>query len=140
MNLDNLDFNKIQEDFELPSLTKEPITQLQLIRYAGASGDFNPIHTIPEYAKQAGLDGTITHGMLVMGILAQMITNFCGIKNVKKYSVSFKAMTKPGDALTAKGVVKKKYEKDGERLMDCKVWVEDSKGEVKIDGKVTIKF
>lgn len=136
----NLDFNSIQEGFELPSLTKDPITQIQLVRYAGASGDFNPIHTVPEYAKQAGLDGTIAHGMLIMGILGQMITNFCGVKNVKKYSVSFKAMTKPGDILTAKGIVKKKYESDGEKLIDCKVWVEDSKGEVKVDGKVTIKF
>ena len=52
----------ISEGFELPIIKKDPITQLQLIRYAGASGDFNQIHTVPEYAKKAGLDGAIAHG------------------------------------------------------------------------------
>ena len=72
--MEQLNYDNIAEGFELPSLTKEPITQVQLIKYAGASGDFNQIHTVPEYAKKAGLDGTITHGMLIMGILGQMIS------------------------------------------------------------------
>ncbi|MCG8570452.1 MAG: dehydratase [Spirochaetes bacterium] len=138
--MEKLDYNNIEAGFELPSLTKEPITQVQLIRYAGASGDFNPIHTVPEFAKQAGLDGCIAHGMLIMGILGQMITNFADIKAVKKYGVSFKSMTKPGDVLTAKGIVKKKYENDEGRFIDCKVYIEDEKNDVKVDGKVTIQL
>lgn len=134
------DFNTIQEGFELPELKKDKITQLQLIKYAGASGDFNPIHTIPEYAKEAGLDGTIVHGMLIMGILGQMISNWAGIKNVKKYSVNFKAITKPGDVLTAKGVVKRKYETEDGKFVDCKLSVEDQNNDVKITGKATISF
>src|SRR5512138_935140 len=95
-------YEEIQEGYELPSLTKEPITQLQLIRYAGASGDFNQIHTVPDYAKEAGLDGTIAHGMLIMGMLGQMVSNWAGgPMNVKKFEVSFKAITKPGDVVTA---------------------------------------
>ena len=133
-------FEQIEEGYEIPSLTKEPITQIQLVRYAGASGDFNPIHTVSDSAKEAGLDGTIAHGMLIMGILGQMITNWAGIKNVKSYSVTFKAMTKPGDILTSKGIVKKKYENENGRFADCKIFIEDSKGEVKIDGKLTVKF
>jgi acyl dehydratase len=135
------DFNSIQEGTELPSLTKEPITQLQLIRYAGASGDFNQIHTVPDYAKEAGLDGTIAHGMLIMGILGQMLSDWAGgPMNVKKYEVSFKAITKPGDVLTAKGIVKKKYENENGKFVDLKLHVEDQKGEVKIGGKAVIKF
>ncbi|HBD94676.1 MAG: hypothetical protein A2015_04930 [Spirochaetes bacterium GWF1_31_7] len=135
-----IEWDKIEENYELPSLTKEPVTQLQLIKYAGASGDFNQIHTIPEFAKEAGLDGTIAHGMLSMGILGQMISSFAGIKPIRKYSVTFKSMAKPGDILTAKGIVKKKYEKDGAKLIDCKVHIEDQNGDVKVDGKVTIAF
>lgn len=133
-------FEEIYEGFELPSLTKEPITKVQLVRYAGASGDFNQIHTVEEYAKEAGLDGVIAHGMLVMGILGQMITNWAGVKNVTKYSVNFKAITKPGDILTAKGSVTRKYETEEGKFVDCKLQVEDQKGEVKVSGKCTVKF
>lgn len=133
-------WDQIEENYELPAITKEPITQLQLIKYAGASGDFNPIHTIPEYAREAGLDGTIAHGMLSMGILGQMVSAFAGIKPVKKFGVSFKSIAKPGDTLTAKGIVKRKYEKDGHKFIDCKIHIEDQNGDVKVDGKATIEF
>ena len=135
-----LDYNKINEGDELPFLTKDPTTQLQLIRYAGASGDFNPIHTIPEYAKEAGLNGTIVHGMLVMGILGQMLSSWAGIKAVKEFSVGFKAITNIGDILTAKGIVKRKYEDENGKFISCKVHVEDQNGEVKVSGKTVIKF
>ncbi len=133
-------FEEITEGYQLPVQTNEPISRVQLVKYAGASGDFNPIHTIPEYAKEAGLHDTIAHGMLIMGILGKMITGFAGIKNVAKYNVQFKAMSNIGDILTSKGEVKKKYENEDGRFVDCKVLVEDQKGEVKLEGKVTIKF
>jgi acyl dehydratase len=135
----SIHFDSINEGDALPSLTFPEITQLQLVRYAGASGDFNPIHTIPAAAKEAGLDGTIAHGMLIMGMLGQMISDWAGVKNVVKYGVSFKAITRPGDVLCAKGSVKRKYEKDGEKLLDCAVYIEDAKGEIKVEGKVTVK-
>jgi acyl dehydratase len=135
-----LDYNTISEGDALPTLQKKPITQTQLVRYSGASGDFNPIHTVPDYAKEAGLDGTIAHGMLVMGMLGQLVTDWAGVKAVKKYGVSFKGMTKPGDTLTAGGFVKKKYENEGEKLIDCNIKIEDQSGDLKVEGKVTIIF
>ena len=136
----NKKFDDIQDGLELSSLTKEPVTQIQLIKYAGASGDFNQIHTVPEYAKEAGLPGTITHGMLIAGILGQMVTNNFGVKQVKNFSVNFKSISKPTDILTAKGAVKKKYENEQGKFVDCKVFVEDQNKEVKLEGKITIKF
>jgi len=136
----DLKYDSISEGDRIPSVTKEPITQTQLVRYSGASGDFNPIHTVPEYAIQAGLKGTIAHGMLIMGILGQMISRWVGVRAVKKYGVSFKGMTKPGDILTASGEVKKKYEKEGENLIDCTVKIEDQAGDLKVEGKVTISI
>lgn len=130
----------ITENMEMPSITKEPITQVQLIRYAGASGDFNQIHTVPDYAKEAGLDGTIAHGMLVMGMMGQMISSFAGVKNVKRYAASFKNITKPGTVLICKGLVKRKIENGSEKTAECKVWVEDSAGDVKLEGKVSLSF
>jgi len=134
------DFDKIEEGFEIPSIEKDEITQVQLVRYAGASGDFNQIHTVPDFAKEAGLDGTIAHGMLIMGILGQMISSWAGVKAVAKYSVNFKSITKPGDKLTAKGIVKRKYENEKGKFIDCKVHVEDAAGDVKVAGKASIKI
>lgn len=134
------DFENITEGYEIPSLNVSPITQTQLVRYAGASGDFNPIHTVPEKAKEAGLDGTIAHGMLIMGIMAKMITDWAGVKNVMEYSANFKGMTKPGDTLKVTAIVKRKYQDEHGRYLSCKSQVEDDKGEVKISGKFTIKY
>jgi acyl dehydratase len=131
-------FDSISEGDALPSLTKPEITQLQLIKYAGASGDFNPIHTIPDKAREAGLEGTIVHGMLIMGILGQMVSGWAGVVNVVKFGVSFKAITRPGDILSAKGTVKRKYEENGRKFLDCALYVEDANGEIKIEGKATV--
>lgn len=136
----NIDYDSLAEGDAVPALRKEPITQIQLVRYAGASGDFNPIHTVPEYAKEAGLDGTIAHGMLVMGMLGQMISNWVGVKPVVKYGVSFKAMTKPGDALTATGEIARKYVVEDENMVDLNVRIADEHGEVKVEGKATLRF
>jgi acyl dehydratase len=134
-----LKYDKIKEGDELPSLQKPPIEQVQLVRYAGASGDFNQIHTVDAYAKEAGLGGTIAHGMLIMGILGQMVSGFAGVKNVIRFGVGFKAMTRPGDVLTAGGTVKKKFEDNGKKFIECKLYVKDQKDEVKIDGKAVIE-
>lgn len=135
LNIDNLNVGD-----NIPSITFDPITQVQLIKYAGASGDFNPIHTVPSYAKEAGLDGTIAHGMLIMGMLGKMVSDWVGVKDMVKYGVSFKNKTLPGDILTAKGEIKKITEKDGYHLIDCKVFIEDENSDVKVDGKITVKI
>lgn len=136
----HLRYEDFQEGSELSSLTKEAITQLQLIKYAGASGDFNQIHTVPDYAKEAGLPGTITHGMLIAGILAQMVSSTFGVKQVKNFGVNFKSISKPSDILTVRGVVKKKYENENGQFIDCKVYVEDQNKDIKVEGKITVKF
>jgi acyl dehydratase len=133
-------FADIKEGDAIPSIKKDPITQVQLIRYAGAAGDFNPIHTVPSYAKEAGLPGTIAHGMLIMGILGQSISAWAGVGPVAKFNVSFKGMTLPGDVLSTYGEVIKKTEKDDGNYVEAKVSVKDEKGDVKVEGKVSLKF
>lgn len=136
----SLDISKLNVGDIIPEMTFDELTQVQLIKYAGAAGDFNPIHTVPSYAKEAGLDGTIAHGMLIMGMLGKLISDWSGIKNVVKYGVSFKSKTVPGDILTAKGEIKKITQNDGHTLINCKVFIEDALGDIKIDGKLTIKI
>jgi len=116
-------FSSVEVGDEVPTLTKGPVEQIQIVRYAGASGDFNPIHTIPAVAQEAGLDGTISHGMLVMAFAGQMLTDWLGPNALRNFKVRFKGMTIPGDVLTCTGSVTAKEERDGENVIEGKVSV-----------------
>lgn len=90
---------------ELPSICKEPITRSQLVKYAGASGDFNPIHTVVPVAKQAGFDDVIAHGMLVMGFAGQALAEWFPRKDLRSFTVRFTRKTVPGERLTVFGTL-----------------------------------
>lgn len=128
-------FDSIQVGDELPSLTKPPITEVQLVRYSGASGDFNPIHTVHQAGVEAGNNGVIAHGMLIMGFAAQMITNWVRPEQVRKFGVRFTGISRPGDAITVRGKVVEKFEADGERRVRCEVEAVDQTGHRKLKGE-----
>ncbi|MFZ3591445.1 MaoC/PaaZ C-terminal domain-containing protein [Bacillus sp. DJP31] len=90
----------------LNDINLSPVTRIDLIKYAGASGDYNPIHTIDEEAKRAGLPGIIAHGMWTMGNLAKLFTPFYEEGFVQDYSIRFKGMVFLNDMITLKAVLK----------------------------------
>jgi len=89
-------FEDVEVGHELPALVKGPIQQIQLTRYAGASGDFNPIHQDDAFAKAAGMGGVFAHGMLSMGFVAQSVTDWVGVGTVKKIAVRFAGLVRLG--------------------------------------------
>src|SRR5688572_25099903 len=113
---------------ELPPLVKGPIAQIQLTRYAGASGDFNPIHQDPEFARAAGMGGVFAHGMLSMGFVAQAVTDWAGAGSVRKIGVRFAALVRLNDTVTCRGRVLAATQKDGLNLVELELWAENSKG------------
>lgn len=121
---------------ELTPLVKEPVSRVQLVRYAGASGDFNPIHWDPERGAEMGLGGVIAHGMLSMGFLGQYAASIGGAENVHRLKVRFGAMVRPGDVLTCKGVVR---EVDGTRAT-LDVWAENQDGEKVTTGEAEVEI
>ena len=103
-----------------------PLDRASLVRYAGASGDFNPIHWNDEVARAVGLPGVIAHGMYSMGVAARMVTGWAGDPAaIKRLRVRFSTMIEPGQTLTAKGEV---AEVDGNRVL-VRFHAEDEKGE-----------
>jgi acyl dehydratase len=87
---------------------REPIERLDLIRYAGASGDFNVIHWSDEAATAVGLPGVIAHGMYSMGIAARLVAGWAGDPAaLRRLRVRFAAMIRPGQTLTVRGEVAK---------------------------------
>jgi acyl dehydratase len=132
---DYIDFRKLNLGDSLPSLTKEPITKVQLVRYAGASGDFNPLHTDDSVAQKAGLKGVIAQGLLIMGFIGQAISRWVRPKELKRFKVRFAGMTYPGDVITVKAEVKEKTETDDGLRIICNTIAEDQNGEVKVSGE-----
>jgi acyl dehydratase len=122
----------------LPDLVKGPIQQIQLTRYAGASGDFNPIHQDDEFAKAAGMGGVFGHGMLTMGFVAQSVTDWAGAGSVRKIGVRFQGLVRLKDMITCKGRVLAKSSKDGTHLVELELWAENQKGEKVVTGKATV--
>lgn len=87
---------------EMLETTLEPVSRMDLIKYSGSSGDFNPIHTIDEEAKKAGLPGIIAHGMWTMGNLSKLFTPYYEEGFIKDYRIRFSGMVFLDDVLTLK--------------------------------------
>jgi acyl dehydratase len=94
----------------LEEVTLEPVSRLDLIKYAGASGDYNPIHTIDEEARKAGLPGIIAHGMWTMGNLAKLFSSHYEEGFIQDYSIRFKGMVFLNDIITLKATLNEKVE------------------------------
>jgi acyl dehydratase len=119
---------------DIPALTTAPVTHLQLVRYAGASGDFNPLHTDPKIGEMIGTGGIIAHGMLIMGFVGQMLSDYVGPQALRKFGVRFKGMTRLDDVITCSGKITEKDEADGETLIAGTLQAADQNGDVKVSG------
>lgn len=133
-------FAEIHIGDPIPTLTKPPITEIQLVRYSGASGDFNPIHTVHQAGVDAGNGGVIAHGMVIMGFCAEAITNWVRPEQVRKFGVRFTGISRPGDVITVSGKVAEKWEEAGEKLVRCELEAADQTGHRKVRGEVTVAF
>jgi acyl dehydratase len=127
-------YEDVQVGDAIPKLVKSPVSHLQLVRYAGASGDFNPLHTDPKIGELVGTGGIIAHGMLIMGFVGQLLSDYVGPRALRKFDVRFKGMTRLDDVITCTGTITEKYEADGEARIAGKVQAADQNGEVKVTG------
>lgn len=113
------------------------LTRTDLVQYAGASGDFNPMHTDEVSAKEAGLPGVFGHGMFTAGLLATALTDYVGIGNLRRYKMRFTKQTWPGETLTTSVTVTAAREEAGEHLVDLDCQVTNADGEVKLAAEAT---
>ena len=84
----------------------ENLSRTQIVQYAGASGDYNPLHTDEIFTtKVAGYPTVFAHGMLTMGMTGRMLTNYVGDGRLTKYGVRFTNQVWPGDTLNSTATV-----------------------------------
>jgi acyl dehydratase len=119
-------FEDIQVGDSVPELVRGPVTHIGLVRYSGACGDFNPIHTVPDVARLVGLEGIIAHGMLIMAYAGQLLTNWAGPSALRRFKVRFSGMTVPGESVRCEAKITK--------LID-----DDPSGEALVEGRLTVK-
>ena len=92
------------------------LKRTQIVMYAGASGDFDPLHTDEPFSTQvAGNPTVMSHGMLVMGLASQVLTDWFGLPNVRRYRARFQSPTWPGDTISVTAKVESVEEVEGER-------------------------
>ena len=107
---------ELKEGATLPDLKVTPDRYLT-VRYAGASGDFNPIHIDEEFAKQVGLPGRILHGLYTMAQVARAQTEAAGgPEKLKRLAVQFRGMGLPEQEITVSGTVREV--RDGVAVVD----------------------
>ncbi len=132
--MSRLAFDVVNEGDTAPTVSHE-LTRTDLVMYAGASGDFNPMHTDEIAAQAAGLPSVFGHGMLSMGILGRAITDYTGVGNLKTYKVRFTKQTWPGEVLSSTVTVTGKRVEGDQKLVDLEVSLANADGEVKVAGE-----
>ena len=131
-------FNDIKVGDAIPPLVKPPLDRVRIAMFAGASGDFNPIHIDDQAAHANNLPGVIAHGMLSMAFLGQLLTGWAPRRALRGFSTRFTAMAFPGDIITCRGVVKAKFEENGEKLVELELSAVNQRGEQTLAGQARI--
>ena len=119
----------------------DDLTRTQIVQYAGASGDYNPLHTDEVFATQvAGYPTVFAHGMLSMAMTGHMLTDYVGDGRLTRFGVRFVNQVWPGDTLTATATVEAVREEDGEHLVDLAVSTRNQDGAEVVSGYATARI
>ena len=118
--------------------TFPPVTRERIAAYAEASGDSNPLHLDSAFASAAGFPDVFAQGMLVMGLLAQAVTDAVPPGSLRALSTRFVAVTQAGAAIACEGVVTDLFETDGERRARLSLTAKDEAGDLKLAGEAVV--
>jgi len=131
-------FEAVKVGDELPPLVKPPVDRTQIARYAGASGDFNPLHVDEILARNAGFPSAPVPAMISMGFLGELVVDWVRGARLRKFQARFVKIVWPGDVITCRGrVIDRRFEGDGVYCIDIELWSENQRGELVVKGLVT---
>jgi acyl dehydratase len=132
-------FEDVQVGDTAPVLSHK-LTRADLVEYAGASVDFNPMHTDEVAAKESGMPSVFGHGMFSAGLLATALTDWAGIGRLVRYRVRFVKQAWPGEEFETSIVVAAKRTDGDRNLVDVECSLANSAGEVKVSGEATVEL
>ncbi len=122
----------------LPEIVLPAVDRALLCRFAGASGDLNPIHIDIDFARRAGMPDVFAHGMLGMAWLGRLLTEWRPQSSLRSFSVRFMALTHLGNQPVLRGQVVELLEEDGRPLARVAVEMLDQHGQLKIQGEALV--
>lgn len=128
---------EIEVGEEREAIVVEKLTRTQIAQYAGASGDFNPIHHDEPFAQAAGYPSVFAHGMLTMGLTGRLLTDWLGDGVLRSFGVRFVRQVWPGDTLLARGRVVAVEGPPSGCLATIEVATRNQKGEEVVAGTAT---
>ena len=135
-----LDANELEVGQTFSMVIVDDLTRTRLVQYAGAFGDYNPLHTDDLFTKEvAGYPGVFAHGMLTMGMTGRLLTDTVGDAMLTYYGVRFVNQVWPGDTLTATMTVTAVRNEDGQNLADFDVATVNQNGVTVLTGSATAK-
>lgn len=123
-----------------PEVVFRDLSVPDFVKYAGASGDFNPVHYHESYAKEAGHPDVFAQGMFTAGIAARMVSDWLGLANIKTYRVRATSRIWPGDTITASGQIVDKEEKEETVVIEIEFSVTNQDDEDVMTGGATAKL
>ena len=127
-------FDSVKVGDEIPAFVVEHVTRPDFVRYAGASGDFVPLHYDQTFVEAAGIPTVFAQGMYTAGLLSKALTDYAGIGQVRRFKVRFATRVWPGDTVTCRGKVTNKADRNGEKIIEGELEVVNQKGEPAIKG------
>ena len=130
-------FEDVQAGDVAPEV-RHVLTRTDLVRYAGASGDLNPMHHDDEQARASGLPSVFGHGMFSMGLLARCVTDWSGVGSMRSFKVRFTKQTWPGEELVSTVTVTGKRVEGDDHLVDLEVSLANAEGQVKVAGDAVV--
>ena len=135
-----LNYQELIEGSELPEAKSAPISRVQLVDYASASGDYNLLHYDESFAKKTGLKGCIVHGMLQAGMACSYILNWAKGAALKNFKIRYSAPANENDVLTFKGNITKKYVENSEHLVEINFLSENQEKIITTKGSAVLEF
>jgi acyl dehydratase len=119
----------------------ENLTRTQIVQYAGASGDYNPLHSDEVFAtKVAGYPSVFAHGMLTMGLTGRMLTDYVGDGRLVRFGGRFRAQVWPGDDLTARAEITELTGSDGDAVVELVITTVNQDGAEVFTGTATARI
>lgn len=135
---EQLYFEDVQEGQAIPTLTQHCDSQ-RLVMWAAASGDFYQIHYDKDFAQRTGLPDRIVHGALKHALLGRMLHEWIGYGGrIKRLTCQYRGMDMVDQDVICKGTVTRKYQQDGENLVELEVWTETPEGKKTTPGSAVV--
>jgi acyl dehydratase len=135
-----INWEAVKEGDQLPELRKRPDVP-HLVKYAAGSGDFNPLHYDYSFPQAKQIGSIIVHGRFKYAALGELVSNWLGHRGrIKRISCQYRGMDLPNQDIVCRGSVARKWEEQGQKLVELTIWTENPEGKKTTPGKAVVVF